>query len=402
MWGKSWAQTVALAVIIAASAAFGAVVAVTLTDSDPPPPPAATEATPATLPVARVTAPSPTPAETGAAPAVAASTLPDVVDDVRRSVVGITTATRGTTTGPFAQPREFRAEGEGTGIVVDSQGHVLTNYHVIEGADEVTVTLWDGTVVSARVVGVDPGNDLAVIRASRQPQRLFAARFGDSDAVRVGEPVFAIGNPFSFDFSVTQGIVSGVGRESSQNSSGRAIRGVIQIDAAVNPGNSGGPLFNARGEVIGINTAIHNPTQQRVFVGVGLAVPSNTAVRFLPDMIAGREITHPQLGISGVTLNAVNARDAGVDVEHGVYLLSVGSGTAADRAELRAASVADGGALPSGGDVITAIDGAEVLTIQGLARLIDRHDVGDEITLTVIRRGSEREIVVTLREWDGD
>ena len=400
MWGKSWAQTVALAVTIAASAAFGAVVAVNLTDSDTASPRAAVAAATAeSLPVARVTAPAPT--ETGAAPAAAASALPDVVDDVRRSVVDIMTATGGTTSGPFDQQRDFRSQGEGTGIVIDRDGHILTNYHVIQDADEVTVTLWDGTVVTAQVVGVDPGNDLAVIRASLQPQRLFPARFGDSDAVRVGEPVFAIGNPFSFDFSVTQGIVSGVGRESSQNSSGRSIRGVIQIDAAVNPGNSGGPLFNARGEVIGINTAIHNPTQQRVFVGVGLAVPSNTAVRFIPDMIAGRDIAHPQLGISGVTLNTVNARDAGVDVEYGVYLLSVGSGTAADRAGLRAASVADGGAVPAGGDVIAAIDGVEVLTIQELARVIDRHDVGDEITLTVIRRGEQIEIVVTLREWDG-
>ena len=353
-----------------------------------------------TLPVARVVTPAPDETESAAGAVVLSPSLPDLVEEVRRSVVGIGIVSLGAVPGPSGS-REFRAEGEGAGIIVDRKGHILTNYHVVEGADEVTVQLWDGSVVPGSVVGFDPGNDLAVVRASIQPQRLFPARFGDSDAVRVGETVFAIGNPFSFDFTVTRGIVSGIGRESTQNSTGRAIRGVIQIDAAVNPGNSGGPLFNGRGEVIGINTAIHNPTQQRVFVGVGLAIPANTALRFLPDMIAGREIRHPQLGISGATLSAVNARDAGVTVERGVYITAVMPGTAAERAGLRAASIPEGGELPAGGDVVTAIDGVEVLSIQELALIIDRHDVGDEITLTVVRGGKLAEVTATLLEWPG-
>ncbi len=396
---SAWAQTLLQAVIVAVAMAAGGVLAVNLADRDGAPPAIVLEQPAATLPVARVVTPPPEATETAAAAAVPFA-LPDVVNDVRRSVVGINIVTQGSTSSPFgSQP--FRSEGEGAGIIIDREGHVLTNYHVVEGADEVTVKLWNGSVVRGSVVGFDHGNDLAVIRSSVQPQRLTPARFGDSDAVRVGETVFAIGNPFSFDFTVTSGIVSGVGRESGQNSSGRSIRGVIQIDAAVNPGNSGGPLFNARGEVIGVNTAIHNPTQQRVFVGVGLAVPSNTALRFLPDMIAGREITHPRLGISGATLTAVNSGDAGVDVERGVYVTTVAPGSAADRAGLRAASIAEGGQLAAGGDVVTVIDGVEVLSIEELARIIDLHDVGDELTLGVVRGGDQIEIIVTLLEWQG-
>ncbi len=395
---RAWTQTLLQAVIVVVAMGAGGVLAVNLADRDGAPPAVVLEQPTVALPVTRVVTPTP---EAGVPAAAAAPlALPDIVDEVRRSVVGVNIVTLGSARGAFgSQP--FRSEGEGAGIILDRQGHILTNYHVVEGADEVTVELWDGSVVRGNVVGFDEGNDLAVIRASVQPQRLTPARFGDSDAVRVGEMVFAIGSPFSFDFTVTSGIVSGVGRESLQNSSGRAIRGVIQIDAAVNPGNSGGPLFNARGEVIGVNTAIHNPTQQRVFVGVGLAIPANTVLRFLPDMIAGREITHPQLGISGVNLTAVNSGDAGVDVERGVYVTSVVPGSAADRAGLRAAAIADAGLLAAGGDVVIAIDGAEVLSIEQLARNIDLHDVGDEITLSVVRGGDQIELTVTLLEWQG-
>jgi putative serine protease PepD len=397
---KNWAQVLVQAVIVVAAMTAGGLLAVNVGGGGGAPSPAVVSPSPPpTLPLSSVVTPAPPPVE--AAPDVAAApfALADIVDDVRRSVVAIRTTTVGSTGG--SSGRQFRAEGEGAGIVIDVDGHILTNYHVIENADELSVLMWDGTVARAQVVGADPMNDLAVIRASIQPQRLTPARFGDSDAVRVGETVFAIGNPFQFDFSVTRGIVSGLGRESGSDSASRPIRGVIQIDAAVNPGNSGGPLFNSRGEVIGINTAIHNPTQQRVFVGVGLAVPSNTALRFMPDMIAGRDITHPQLGISGLTLNALNASDVGVDVDRGVYVTGVAPDGAADSAGLRAASIGSGGALLRGGDVITAIDGFEVPTMQELARLIDLHDVGDEITLTVVRGGERLEIIAKLQQWPG-
>ncbi|MEE8337887.1 MAG: trypsin-like peptidase domain-containing protein [Dehalococcoidia bacterium] len=403
MSGKNWATTLIQAAVVVVAMVAGGVLAVNFAGvGDPVTQTLVTDAPAQSLPVARTAADSTSAggAQPPAAPVPGGGvpSLADIVADVRRSVVAITVATTETSQTRFGS-REFRSEAEGTGIIVDTDGHILTNYHVIEGAEEVAVTLWDGTAVRAQILGTDPANDLAVLRASIQPQRLVPARFGDSDLVRPGEDVFAIGNPFSFDFTVTRGIVSGIDRESSLNSSGRSIRGVIQIDAAVNPGNSGGPLFNSSGEVIGINTAIHNPTQQRVFVGVGLAIPINTALRFLPDLIARREITHPQLGISGLTLSALNAADAGVEIERGVYITLVVDGAAADIAGLRAANRSDGGFVPAGGDVITAIDGVELGSIQELARIIDLHDVGDEITLSILRNGDRLEIVAKLLEW---
>ena len=292
--------------------------------------------------------------------------------------------------------------GVGSGVIVDSSGHVVTNFHVIEGADEVSVLLADGTRAPAEVAGVDPGNDLAVLRVTVQPQLLSPAVLADSDAVRVGEAVFAIGNPFDLDFTVTSGIVSGLHRDTQSSFSSRRIRDVIQTDAVVNPGNSGGPLFNAAGEVVGINSSIENPTGQRVFVGVGFAVPSNTVARFLPEMIAGETVRHPQLGIAGVSLDPAIAADAGAGVEAGVYLTLVNPGSAAERAGLRAASVRDGaGRLLAGGDVVTAIDGEAVTSIEQLARLIDHRRIGDSVTLTVVRGGDELMLTATLLEWGG-
>jgi len=409
MSGKNWAQTLIQAAVVVVAMVAGGVLAVNFADSDAPP--AATVATLASGATQSVSltatgAPPPTVTADAAVSAAAVVSLADMVDDVKRSVVSIHVVEQGTAQTRFGA-REFRSESQGSGIVMDREGHILTNYHVIAGADEIAVTLWDGTAVRAQVLGVDPANDLAVLKASCQPQRLVPARIGDSDTVRPGETVFAIGSPFSFDSSVTQGIVSGIGRETSASSTGRAIRGVIQTDAAVNPGNSGGPLFNTAGEVIGITSAIYNNNQEpdgspsRVFVGIGLAIPINMAMRFLPQLIAGEEIVHAQLGIAGVTLSALNAADAKVEIERGVYVTGVGADSAADRAGLIPSDRNDGGFLFAGGDVITAIDGVEVTSIEELARIVDGHDVGDEVTLSVFRDGLMLELVATLLEWSG-
>jgi putative serine protease PepD len=389
---RRWLRASLLVAAIVAALALGGLVATVAGSDDAPVPVAATtNEAPRGLPVAN----APGSAGTTAAPAAAIADLPGLVDRARPSVVAINTVSAGTRNGRQAQ-------GLGTGIVVDKDGHILTNYHVVEGADQVTVEFADGTLARGRVVGSDPGNDLAVVRVSLPSSALQPVRFADSDQVRLGEPVFAIGNPFSLKFSVTSGIVSGLERESQGGISGRAIRGVLQTDAAVNPGNSGGPLFNAAGELIGINAAIENPTGQRVWVGVGFAVPSNTAQRFLPEMIAGRRVTHPQLGVSGETLNEINARDAGVEVQRGVYITSVQAGSAADRAGLRAAAISDsGGALLAGGDVVVSVNGREVTTIQQLARAIDGFKVGDQVKLAVVRGGKQIEITATLLEWNG-
>ena len=315
--------------------------------------------------------------------------LPDLYERVMPSVVQI-------------RARSARGGGAGSGVVIDRAGHIVTNYHVVSGTVTLVVELHDGTVAAARLLGSDPGNDLAVQQAELPAASLCPAVFGDSAAVRVGEPVFAVGNPFDLDFSLTTGIVSGIDRETQRGPSGRAIRGVLQTDAAVNPGNSGGPLFNAAGEVIGITTAVENPVNQSFFVGVGYAVPSNTVQRYIPRMIAGSEIAHPQLGIAGVTLNALYAADAGVEATRGVYVTEVVRGSAADRAGLAAADRPDGeGELDRGGDVITAFNGVEVTSMRQLARLIDAREVGDRVTLTVVRDGDAIRIAATLRTWPG-
>ena len=321
--------------------------------------------------------------------------LPDVVDRVKPSVVTINTVVT-------SRVGQRQGQGLGTGIVVDKQGNILTNFHVVDGAEQVSVKFVDGTMVAGRVVGSDPGNDLAIVRVNVPADTLQPARFADSDGVRVGEPVFAIGNPFSLEFTVTSGIVSGLNRQSEGGITGRPVRGVIQTDAAVNPGNSGGPLFDADGNVIGVNASIENPTGQRVFVGIGFAIASNTAQRFIPDMVAGRPITHPQLGVAGVTLNAVNAKEAGVQAEKGVYITAVNPSGAAERAGVRAAAAStSNGVLPPGGDVIVAIDGKPVTTIEQLAKTVDGYNVGDSVKLSVIRDGKQIEVSATLREWTG-
>ena len=183
--------------------------------------------------------------------------------------------------------------GTGTGIIIDEQGHILTNNHVISDVDRVLVQLLDGRTVFADIIGRDPGTDLAVIRAKFPPGTLNIARFGDSQAVQPGDPVFAIGAPYGLSHSITAGIVSGVGR--TYGSQGRRVGGAIQSDAAINPGNSGGPLLNAKGEVIGITTAIQ--TTSEVFMGVGLSIPSNLVQSLLPRLIKGEDMRRTYLGV---------------------------------------------------------------------------------------------------------
>ncbi|MEZ4502226.1 MAG: trypsin-like peptidase domain-containing protein [Dehalococcoidia bacterium] len=386
---RAWIQGAVLSAAIVISMVVGGVLAVNVTDDGSTPATVQATAAGTNVPIAATTDAG-TSAGSTAVVAAAIENLPDLVAQVSPSVVRIQTAT---------SQGAFSAEGVGSGVVIDTEGHILTNYHVVEDATAVTVILADGTEATATVLGTDPGNDLAVIRAAVQPQRLVPANFGNSDGVRVGEPVFAIGNPFSLSFSVTSGIVSAVERERPALN-GRPIRSVIQTDAAVNPGNSGGPLFNGKGEVIGINTSIENPTGQGVFVGIGFAVPSNTALRFIPRLIDGESVSHPQLGIGGVDLTDLNATDLGLQVSSGVYVTSVSPGSGAENAGLRGptSAGADGG-LPRGGDVITAIDGQDVASITALAGIIDDHNVGDTVTLTVVRGGDTLQLEATLQEW---
>jgi len=368
-------QALALSVVVAALLFVGGAIASRSNDASPLPPLAS--ATPAQQQQIGASAPAETRTGSGA-PAAATPALTDVIGSVMQSVVSIES---GGTSG-----------GVGTGMILDRQGNILTNFHVVEGASRVVVRLSDGTAGVAEIVGTDPGSDLAVIRASISPQRLIPIAFGNSDRVRVGEPVFAIGNPFGQTFSVTSGIVSAVQRVTTSSFTGRPIRGVIQTDAALNPGNSGGPLFNAAGEVIGINTSIENPSG-RFSAGVGFATPSNNAKRFLPTMLAGQQVQHPMLGVQGVALDEVNAPTFRLDVNRGVYITRVERGAAAERAGLQAAN------RGIGGDVVVEIDGRPVRRFEDLALAVDARNVGDAITLKVMRAGQTLELQATLGPW---
>jgi S1-C subfamily serine protease len=322
--------------------------------------------------------------DTSAPPAEALSDYSALYERVRPSIVRVTTGE--VSDDPFDGGRE----GLGSGVVIDEDGRILTNYHVVDGFDEVTVTFDDGTVAQAEVIGRDPANDIALLDADVSDDVLDPATLGDSAAAKVGSVVAAVGNPFGLDGTFTTGVISGVNRTLSSGSNGRPIRGLLQTDAAVNPGNSGGALFNLQGEVIGINTAIENPAGTG-FVGVAYAVPINTPRRFMTELTSGETIDHPRLGISGRSLAPRDAESLGVP--QGVAVIAVDTGSAADDAGLRESANGQG-------DIIVEIDGEPMSTFEDLADYIDSKKVGDEVTLKVHRDGEDIELEATLRSWD--
>lgn len=315
--------------------------------------------------------------------------IADLVERVRPSVVVIegsgATATGGSS---------------GTGMVIDREGRVLTNYHVIEGQRDLKVILADGTASKATVLGSDPGSDLAVLKITAPSNLLTPVAFANSDSVRTGDSVFAIGNPFGQSFSVSAGIISATGRVTTSSFTGRAIRDVFQTDTAMNPGNSGGPLFNMKGEVVGVNSSIENPNG-RFFVGLGYAIPSNTAQRFLPQMVQGQDVRHPQLGVSVTPLDDVVAADLGLKVTRGVYVTAVTPGGAAARAGIQAAARSTSTRTAgTGGDVITAVGGQPVRNFEELARAIDKHEVGEKVQVDLVRNGQAMTVSAELQAWD--
>jgi len=324
----------------------------------------------------------------------------DIYQELLPAVVEITSTQQG------RSPFEPSGTASGSGIVVDDQGTILTNYHVVADGSDLTVTFSDDTTASASVVGTDPENDLAIIRADVSGQTLTSATLGDSDSLRVGDPVLAIGSPFELEGTITEGIVSAAGRTFSGSQGTRPIRNMIQTDAAVNPGNSGGPLVDCHGEVIGINTALENPTGQDVNVGIAFAVPINTAKRFLPDMLAGETVSHPWLGIAGEDVTPALASDLQLSVQSGAYITLVSAGSPAQQAGLRGgfsseSEAARSGSQPlSGGDVIVAVDGHDISSVDELASYLDtQKKVGDTVTLKVIRDRQEMTLDATLAEW---
>ncbi len=281
----------------------------------------------------------------------------------------------------------------GSGFFIDDQGHVVTNHHVVQGAASLRVRLHDGRTVPARLMGTDPGSDLAVLRVDLGGPPPAVLPLGDSDAVEIGEPTVVIGNPLGLEGTVTAGILSGRGRV-LEGQNGRPIRNVLQTDAAVNPGNSGGPLLNARGEVIGVVTAMEGPAPGNAF---GLAVPVNTLKKSLPRLLAGQKVDRPWLGISGISLSPDNAATLGVQAEEGVLVAETLPGSPAEAAGLRAAGAGGGE-----GDVILAVDGQPVRSVEDILAHIDGKQVGDRVVLTVLRAGTRMEIPVRLGAWPDD
>ncbi len=293
--------------------------------------------------------------------------------------------------------------GTGSGFMVDDRGYILTNNHVVENADSLEVTLADKSKVPAKLVGRDPNNDLAVIRINVPREKLTPLRLGDSSQLQVGQLAIAIGNPFGLDRTVTRGVVSALGR-SLKADTGRQIRNVIQTDAAINPGNSGGPLLNSRGEVIGINTAIFTPSGGSV--GIGFAIPVNTAKKLLPQLIARGRVSHPWLGISGMDVTPDLAQALGLPVKEGVMIAQVAPGSPAARAGLRGAQRrvrVRNYIFAAGGDIIVAMDGQKIAAVDDLTAFLDEQKkVGENVRVDVLRDGKPLTLVAKLGELPED
>lgn len=283
---------------------------------------------------------------------------------------------------------------EGSGFIYDELGHIVTNYHVVEGARKIEVYFLDKTILEARLVGVDPYSDLAVIRVKPGKKVLRPLILGNSSELRVGQPVIAVGSPFGLRGTLTTGVISQLGRV-LRAPGGRLIPNVIQFDAAVNPGNSGGPLLDYSGRVIGVTTAIASQTGG--FVGIGFAIPSNIVSRVVKSLITTGEYKHPWLGIAGVNVNPEIAEAMGMPQAYGFLITEVARGSPADLAGLRAGNetmrLSDGTVVRIGGDVIQGVDDVKVIGIEELLAYLEENiRPGDEITLTVFRNGKQVKI----------
>jgi S1-C subfamily serine protease len=309
-----------------------------------------------------------------------------VYEKVGRSVVEITVS--GQSLGGLTP------SGSGSGFVVDANGLIMTNYHVVANARTISVRFYDGSVREATVLGTDRGNDLALLKVDL-PSGIPVVPLGDSDEVQVGETAIAIGNPFGLEGTVTQGIISAVQRD-WQPANGRLRNNLIQTDAPINPGNSGGPLLNANGEVIGINSLIESPVNGSV--GIGFAIPINTAKQLLPDLQAGAQLEPAWLGITGMALDQTIARDQGLSVTEGVLITSVLANSPASQSGLRGGQGATE-RVPIGGDVITAINGKRAKDMTELAAEMATRKPGETVKLTIVRGSQTLEVNVTLQTW---
>jgi S1-C subfamily serine protease len=311
-----------------------------------------------------------------------------------RSVVNINT--KGISADQFMMFR-ILAEGEGSGCVLDKQGHILTNYHVVNGAQEIGITLFDGSTHEAQLVGGDPATDVAVLKIDAPAELLYPVNFGNSANLLVGQRVFAIGNPFGFERTLSTGIISSLNRMLPVQNTDRHIKSVIQIDAAINPGNSGGPLLDSHARMIGMNTAIASKTGESA--GVGFAIPINTIARVVPQLIAEGHVRRPESGIAKV-----------FPTERGLLVIGLTPGGPAERAGLRGPRiehrqkrqgvfVQDQKIVKlSAADLIVAVDGHPVKTAADFLDNIEEKQPGNQVVLTVLRDGKQQQIPLQLGE----
>jgi serine protease Do len=329
-------------------------------------------------------------------------TLSELFKHVEKSVVQISSEDETTT--------ELLGARLGSGFVYDTNGHIITNNHVTAGGKDLHITFSDGTIYTGKIVGSDPHSDLAILLLDDVPkEKLFPLKLGNSSNLIVGQTVAAVGNPFGLSGSLTEGIVSGLGRllpSTPENIFGTdnrvasfSIPDIIQTDAAINPGNSGGPLLNLNGEVIGINSAIFSNTG--VYAGVGFAIPSNTLKKVIPELLKNGSYQHPWLGITGIDVTPDIATKMNLTEARGFLVIDVNSNGPADKAGIRGGDKIDtieGREVELGGDIIIAIDGNPVRKIDDILSHLEREkSVGDNISLTIIRDGIVQEKTTILQ-----
>ena len=345
------------------------------------------------------TSPAPTPA----APVADDGRL-TVSEIYARAAPGVVqiTSTAAASDNPSAAPFEQHAaprQALGSGFVIDKTGHIVTNYHVIEGADQIEVSFSNQDTLSASIVGSDPSTDIAVLRVQSTSRGLAPLAFGNSDTIRVGDPVVAIGNPFGLRRTATAGIVSAVQERTITAPNGYPIDHVIQTDAEINGGNSGGPLLSARGEVIGVNSQIARADGSTGNVGIGFAVPSNTVKEVVAQLTATGRVDRAYLGISGSTVTAELARVFRLPVDEGVLVEDLTEGSAAAKAGLKGGTtdvVVAGESHVLGGDVIVAVGGRRVGSTEDLRDALARHKPGQTVNVQIHRGTRIVTVPVTL------
>ncbi|HDQ72584.1 MAG TPA: PDZ domain-containing protein [Chloroflexi bacterium] len=365
--------------------------------------------TPTAIPL---TTPTPVPPERLSAAGDEEQLVANVYERVAPSVVHIRVVQRVSGSGfPFPQdespfewpmpPDDFYRQGAGSGFVWDQEGHIVTNYHVVQNAEKIEATFRDGARVLAEVIGVDPDSDLAVLQVDLPPDRLHPVTVGDSDAVFVGQRAIAIGNPFGQEWTLTTGVVSALGRTLPSGVSQFSIPEMIQTDAAINPGNSGGPLLDSAGQVIGVNVMILSGSQASA--GVGFAIPVNIVKQVVPVLIEEGEYTYAWLGIAGRDMDRESALAMDLPADQwGALVIDVVEDGPAMEAGLRGADetiTIDGARINIGGDVIIAVNDQPVRAMDDLITyLVKETRPGQTITLTILRSGRERQIEVELDE----